>query len=100
MPTSVCQNQKNPQRQRALNVNERVPARMIVSDFTEVVLIDEAITDLQSQLSDLYVRRKHILHPTIKTQRGSVSPKIDFDTINLDLSTPLTSSHHASVHTK
>lgn len=65
---------------------------MIVSDFTEVVLIDEAIIELQSQLSDLYERRRSILRPASKnTPRRTNAQSIDFDSIdlNLDDSRPL-----------
>lgn len=59
---------------------------MIASDFTEVVLIDKAITNLQSELMTLYERRKSIINPTTPTTRPSRSNKIDFDSIDLSIS--------------
>ena len=60
---------------------------MIAAEFTEVTLIDEAITELQMELADLYERRKSILHPAAK--RGAGKHHIDFSSIDMNLDRPI-----------
>lgn len=60
---------------------------MIASDFTEVVLIDNEITQLQSQLSELYERRRSILNPI----RGKIgiqeqgNNRVNFSSLDLSI---------------
>lgn len=49
-------------------------------------MIDDAITELQRELIDLYERRKSILHPTATGTRRT-SPHIDLEKLDLSLST-------------
>ena len=59
---------------------------MIASDFTEIVLIDDEITQLQSQLSQLYERRRSILHPVdICSKRQHTTSRIDLSSIDISI---------------
>lgn len=75
---------------------------MIASDFTEIVLIDNEITQLQSQLSELYERRRSILLPIHngKSTRGGVNSHVNFTLLDLSIDPHASLTLSRSLHKK